>query len=179
MLWFVPGYGLAVALHTLFNQFPDRPMIAMMGSILVAPVAIIAILNFGTAEANRWLAAECAEHRVQLETLRGGGWPTGLAGQKIAALAARLGEEGTKRVRRYWELQALLVVEAEEAMMEEAAGDAEIDAAEVRAALAELDGLKRALGPSTLSALTGLLPFSRNDLWEVAELRQRLNTRRP
>ena len=177
--WFVPGYGVAVALHTAFNQFPDRPMVAMMGAIVVAPVAIIAILNFGTAEAHRWLAAECAEHRVQLETLRAGHWPTGPAGQKIAALAGRLGEEGAKRVRRYWELQALLVVEAEEAMIEEAAGDARIDAAEVRSAFAELDGLKRALGPSSFSALTALLPFSRNDLWEVAELRQRLNTRRP
>jgi RsiW-degrading membrane proteinase PrsW (M82 family) len=97
LLWFVPGYGVAVALHTGFNQFPDQPMIAMM--------------------------------------------------------------------------------EAEEAMMEEAVGDAEFDAEKVRAAFAELDGLKTALGRSTLAALQALLPFSRNDLWEVAELRQRLNRR--
>src|SRR6185369_5422309 len=37
--WFVPGYGVAVALHTAFNQFPDRPVIAMMGAVLIAPVA--------------------------------------------------------------------------------------------------------------------------------------------
>src|SRR6476619_8020503 len=55
LLWFVPGYGVAVALHTAFNQFPDRPLIAMMGAILVAPVVLIAILSFGTAEAQRWL----------------------------------------------------------------------------------------------------------------------------
>ena len=176
-LWFVPGYGLAVGLHMAFNQFPDRPMIAMMGAILVAPLVLIAILNFGAAEANRWLAAECAEHRQQLESLRAGGWPTGPAGQKIAALAGRLDADGAKRIRRYWELQAWLVVEAEEAMMEEAAGDAEIDAAGARSAFAELDGLRRALGRSTFFALQALLPFSRNDLWEVAELRQRLNRR--
>src|SRR6476660_12761 len=62
LLWFVPGYGVAVALHTAFNQFPDRPMVAMMAAVLVAPLALIVILNFGTAEAQRWLAAECAEH---------------------------------------------------------------------------------------------------------------------
>src|SRR5919112_4963671 len=49
LMWFIPGYGVAVALHTAFNQFPDRPMIAMMGAVLVAPIALIAILNFGTA----------------------------------------------------------------------------------------------------------------------------------
>jgi RsiW-degrading membrane proteinase PrsW (M82 family) len=174
LMWFVPGYGVAVAFHTAFNQFPDRPMVSMMGAILVAPVALIAILNFGTAEAQRWLAAECAEHKAQLEALRAGYWPNGAAGKKIAALAERLDSESVKRVRRYWELQAWLVAEAEETMMEEAAGNAKFDASTVRAAFAELDGLRQALGRSTFAALQALLPFSRNDQWEVSELRQRL-----
>jgi protease PrsW len=109
--------------------------------------------------------------------LRGGGWPDGPSGEKIAALAGRLDPEGAKRIRRYWELQAWLVAEAEETMIEEAAGDAEFSQSAVRAAFAELDGLKRALGRSTLAALQALLPFSRNDQWEVAELRQRLTRR--
>jgi hypothetical protein len=59
-------------------------------------------------------------------------------------------------------------------MMEEAAGDVEIDRAEVRAAFAELAGLKQALGKSTFAAFEALLPFSRNDYWELSEMRQRL-----
>ena len=174
LMWFVPGYSVAVALHTAFNQFPDRPMVAMMAAMLVAPIVLIAILNFGTAEAQRWLAAESAEHHAQLEALRGGRWPCGPAGLKIAALAERLDAESTNRIRRYWELQAWLVAQAEETMIEEAAGDAEFDARAVEAAVAELEGLKRALGRSTFAALQALLPFSRNDYWEVSELRQRL-----
>lgn len=173
--WFLPGYLLAVAIHMTFNQFPDRPMISMMGAAVFAPIALILIFNFGTAEAERWLAAECAEHKAQLETLRSGKWPDSAAGQKISALAARLGDENEKRVRRYWELQAWLVAEAEETMMEEVAGDVSIDKSNVRAAFEELDGLRRALGRSTHTALTALLPFSRNDYWEVSELKQRVS----
>jgi len=173
LLWFLPGYGVAVALHTAFNQFPDRPLISMMTSILVAPVALIGILNFGTAEAQQWLAAESAAHRAQLDALRAGRWPEGPAGERIAALTERLHPETAKRIRRYWELRAWLAAEAEEAMIEESAGDAEFDAARVRSAFAELDGLDRALGRSTLTAVQALLPFSRNDQWEVDELRQR------
>jgi protease PrsW len=172
--WFVPGYLIAVAIHTAFNQFPDRPLLAMMGAAVVAPIAIIAIFHFGTVEAERWLAADHAGHRAQIDALRSGRWPDGPASGRIAALAGRLGPETATRIRRYWELQAWLVAEAEQAMMEEEAGDAEVDAAEVRAALAELAGLKRALGRSTFAALNALLPFSRNDYWEVSELRQRL-----
>jgi RsiW-degrading membrane proteinase PrsW (M82 family) len=174
LLWFAPGYGVAVALHTAFNQFPNQPLVAMTGALIIAPIALIAILNFGTAEAQGWLASECAEHRAQVQALRKGLWPNGPAGDRIARLAARLDEQSKVRVRRYWELQAWLVAEAEETLMEEAAGDAASDAAEVRSALAELDGLKSALGPSIFAALQPLLPFSKNDFWEVAELRQRL-----
>jgi RsiW-degrading membrane proteinase PrsW (M82 family) len=174
LLWFVPGYLVAVAIHTAFNQFPDKPLIAMMGAAIFAPLSIMAIFHFGTAEAERWLEKESAEHRAQLDALRAGNWPDSASGRKIAALAERLDPEAAKRVRRYWELQAWLVLEAEEAMMEEAAGDATVDSPQVRAALAELDGLKQALGRGTFAALRALLPFSRNDYWEVAELRQRI-----
>jgi RsiW-degrading membrane proteinase PrsW (M82 family) len=175
--WFLPGYLVAVALHTAFNQFPDRPLLAMLGAIVIAPIALIGIFEFGTAEAERWLKTESAEHRAQVEALRAGGWPRGPAARKIAALAERTGPEGAKRIRRYWELQAWLVAEAEETMLEEDAGDAEFDPTEIRAAIDELDGLKRALGRSTFAALNALLPFSRNDYWEVSELRQRLGRR--
>ena len=174
LLWFLPGYGVAVALHMAFNQFPDRPLIAMLGAVLVAPIALIGILSFGTAEAERWLKAEYADHQAQLEALRAGRWPDGSAGKKIAALAQRLDGQSATRIRRYWELQAWLVAEAEETMIEEAEGDAIFDTAQIRAAIAELEGLRRALGRSTYTALQALLPFSRNDYWEVNELKQRL-----
>lgn len=174
LLWFLPGYLLAVALHTAFNQFPDRPMLSMIGAVVVAPIAIMTIFQFGTAEAQRWLTAECAEHKTQLEALKAGSWPDNPAGKKIAALAERLDPEAEKRLRRYWEIQAWLVVQAEEVMMEEAAGDVSLDREQLRAAFAELAGLRRAIGKSTFTALKAMLPFSRNDYWEVSELRQRL-----
>jgi RsiW-degrading membrane proteinase PrsW (M82 family) len=174
LMWFIPGYGVAVAIHTLFNHFPDRPMLSMMGAIILAPVALMAIFQFGTAEAEKWLTVELAEHKRQLETLRSGQWPDSASGRKIAALAGRLDAEAARRVRRYWELQAWLIAEAEETMIEEAEGDAVIDPEQVRAAFAELTGLRRALGRSTFTALKSLLPFSRNDYWELNELRQRV-----
>ena len=172
--WFVPGYLAAVTVHTGFNQFPDRPLVAMLAAAILGPITVIAVLNFGTSEAEQWLAVESAAHRVQLEALRSGRWPETNAAAKVAALAERLGPEGEKRIRRFWELQAWLVLEAESAMMEKAAGDLSIHKDQVKAALAEQSGLRRALGRSTFTALKALLPFSRNDYWEVSELRQRI-----
>jgi RsiW-degrading membrane proteinase PrsW (M82 family) len=178
LLWFLPGYLIAVAIHTAFNHFPDRPLVAMMGSIIIAPIALIAIFQFGTAEAERWLTADLAEHEKQLARLSAGEWPDSPSGRKIAALAARLDPESAKRVRRYWEVMAWLVVQAEEVMKEEAEGDVDLHESQIRAALAELAGLRQALGRSTFTAVNALLPFSRNDLWEVSELRERLSRER-
>jgi RsiW-degrading membrane proteinase PrsW (M82 family) len=175
LLWFVPGYFAAVAIHLTFNQFPDRPLLAMLGASLFAPVAILVIFQFGTAEAEKWLKKEYGEHKAQLAALRAGNWPAGPNGQKIAALAGRVGPEGERRIRRYWELQVWLVAEAEETLIEEEEGDAVVDNAEVRAAFHELEGLRRALGKSTFAAMNALLPFSRNDYWEVSELKQRVD----
>ena len=172
--WFVPGYLAAVALHVLFNQFPDRPLLAMVGAAMFAPVALIGIFSFGTSEAQKWLETERAAHQLELDALQSGNWPEGPSSRAVAALAERLGPEQAERIRRYWKTLAWLVVEAESVMMEEAAGEASYDREDVAAAFAELGRLKRALGRSAFAALRPLLPFSRNDYWEVSELRQRL-----
>lgn len=178
LLWFVPGYLVAVALHSAFNQLPDQPLLAMLGALVITPVLLMAIFQFGTAEAQKWLAAESSQHRAQLEALESGRWPDGPAGHKVAALAERLGPAAAGLIRRYWELQAWLVVQAEQALLDEASGDVVLDEPGIAAACAELADVGRGLGRSTMAALYSILPFSRNDYWEVSELRQRISVTR-
>jgi len=177
LLWFVPGYLIAVLIHTAFNQFPERPLIAMLGASMLAPISILAIFQFGTTEAQAWLEQERKAHKAQLDALRSGRWPEGPSGARIGALARRLGPGGEAQVRRYWEVLAGLVTEAEETLLEEAAGDVELDRAAAKQAFGELDELKTAMGRSTYAQVHRLLPFSRNDYWELSELRQRLGDR--
>jgi RsiW-degrading membrane proteinase PrsW (M82 family) len=174
LLWFVPGYVAASGIHLVFNQFPDRPLLAMLGASMFAPVAILAIFQFGTAEAQQWLESERKQHKAELDSLRAGQWPEGSAAARVAALARRAGGTTGQQIRRYWELQAFLVVEAEEALLEEAGGDATFDRARIQDAFDELQVLQRALGRSTFAELQRVLPFSRNDHWEVSELKQRV-----
>ena len=168
--WFIPGYLVAVILHTIFNQFPEQPLLAMMGALVVTPIAIMLVFHFGQAEAAGWLDRDIVRHRAALAALDAGGWPE--EAPRIAALAQRLGP-AEPHVRTYVRTLAWLVVEAEETMIEEARGDAEINRAKVREAFTALDRARTAMGRSAFAALKPLLPFSRNDQWEVCELRQR------
>jgi hypothetical protein len=67
-----------------------------------------------------------------------------------------------------------VVVEAERAMIDEAEGDVALDSGSIIAALDEAEAIKQSLGRTTFAQLYRLLPFSKNDYWEVSELRQRL-----
>ena len=89
--WFLPGYLAAVAIHTTFNQFPDRPMISLMGSAILAPIILIVIFNFGTAEAQRWLAAEYAAHQSPARNA---------AGRPVAGFARRKEDLRPRRAAR-------------------------------------------------------------------------------
>ena len=146
----------------------------MLGAIVVAPLAVMAIFTFGTSEAQKWLETERAAHQTELQALEAGRWPDSPTGRMISGLADRLGPDKGRRVHRYWEVLAWLVVRAEEVMLDEAKGDVTLDRIKIEAAFAELASLKRSLGRSSFAALKPLLPFSRNDRWEISELRQRL-----
>ena len=173
-LWFVPGFLAAVAIHMLFNQFPDRPMLAMIGTILLAPLALLAIFRFGTGEAQQWLESERHGHRTMLETLEAGRFPDDRWGRQVEALAARSGPRAASQIRDYYRVQAWLVLRAEEMLFDQSNGAEHRTSKEVAAQFERLAELRRGLGPAMIAALAPLLPFSRNDYWEIEQLRERL-----
>ena len=107
--------------------------------------------------------------------LAAGKWPESRNAHRIAAFAERLGPAGKDRVHRYWEVLAGLAVQAEQALIDESNGDAELDRNAIEKSFDELARLKRELGPSAFTALKQMLPYSRNDYWEISELRERLD----
>ena len=112
--------------HRLFNQFPDQPLMAMLGTMVVAPLAIMAIFRFGTSEAQHWLQLKRASTGATLEALRAGRLPEDADREEDRGARPKGRWRNCKRMREYWELQAWLVHEAEETMLEEAAGDAQV-----------------------------------------------------
>jgi hypothetical protein len=169
-LWLVPGLVVAGLLHMGFNQFPDRPLVAMLGALIAAPLIVIGIFHFGAQEAAGWLAEESAAHRDALAALEAGGFPDNQSGRKLAALAARGGPNEAEQVRAYVAATLRLLVAAEEKLL----GKDIAQASALEVDFARLDALERSIGKARFAALRPLLPFSRNDRWELNELREDL-----
>ncbi|HXG81826.1 MAG TPA: PrsW family glutamic-type intramembrane protease [Sphingomicrobium sp.] len=173
ILWFMPGLLLAILIHTGFNQFPDQPLLAMIIILAGAPFVIMAIFRFGAVEAQRWLAEEKAETRAALEAWESGRFPDDESGRRIAALIGRSDASTAARMREYCQLLTWLLLQAEDTLHHQAE-DTEKLHVHGRQAFERLEVLKRELGRANLAALRALLPFSRNDYWEISELKERL-----
>ncbi len=173
---FVPGYLVAVALHTGFNALADRPLTAMLLSFIMVPSTLMLIFTLGSGEARLWLASEAAQHRADLAALAGGVVPATESGRLVAAFLARAGDPALPPLALdYWRLHTEIVLRAEEDMLARGKGR-HVDryAAADRARMRRLTEIEAALGRARLAMLRPLLPFSRNDYWEVREFRQAL-----
>ena len=82
------------------------------------------------------------------------------------------------RIRDYCEQMTFLAWTAEDALHDQVDDVSKVEV-EAGAAFDRLDALKRELGTTTFAALKPLLPFSRNDYWEISELEERLKAKKP
>jgi protease PrsW len=171
--WFVPGYVAAVAIHTLFNQFPSQPLLAMLVTALVAPLTLMMILRLGTTKARQWLADEEASHRALLEMLEAGAFPDKPGWRRINEMVDRAGPQTGVLIRDYVIVLTRLILTEEKVLLKqsEEAHRVETDG---RLLLKRFQDLRRELGSVTVHAVTSLLPFARSDYWEVWELHHHL-----
>ena len=177
LLWFVPGFLGAVAIHTLFNQFPDQPMMAMIATLAIAPFLIMGMFRFGAVEAQKWLSHEREIHRVALEDWRAGRYPADDSGRRIASLVARSDPKTGDNIREYCEQLTFLAWTAEDALHDQLEDVSKVEV-EAGAAFDRLEALRHAIGETSFAALKPLLPFSRNDYWEISELEERLKAKK-
>jgi protease PrsW len=168
----LPGYVAASLLHMLFNQFPGHPMEVMIVTLVVAPIVLIGLMRLGEGETHRWLMEESEGHRQWLAGWSGGGFPADASGRRIAALAARSSPAEATLIRDYCILKAELVVAAEEELLDRDRKLDEADEKRLRASIERLARLRKELGRTGYAALSRLLPFSRNDEWELSELKE-------
>jgi RsiW-degrading membrane proteinase PrsW (M82 family) len=175
-LWLIPGYLVASLIHIIFNQFPSHPMEVMIATLVIAPIVLIGLMRLGEGQTHQWLAEESEAHRLWLEEWRAGEFPNDASGQRIKALAARVKPEQAALIRDYCIAKAELVLAAEEELLDRDRHVDEADAERLRAAFSRLKQIREGIGRVGYAALSRQLPFSRNDEWELEELRELLDS---
>jgi len=172
-LLFLPGLAVAIVIHSAFNHFPDRPLLIMALTMLLAPLTLFFTLARSEQATTQWLRNDEAAHRQALDDIRAGRFAESESGRAIHELANRFGPAMSAEAFAYLELKTELILRAEElirASFEASAGD--IGDAE-REKFGRLEALEQRLGKPVINAINSRLGFTRNDLWELGRLRER------
>ncbi|MEX0644782.1 MAG: PrsW family glutamic-type intramembrane protease [Parvularculaceae bacterium] len=171
---FVPALLAAMILHSMFNHFPDRPLLVMALTLLIVPVSLFLILARSERATHQWLKEDFVSHQQALKDIREGRFADSEAGRAIRDLTRRFRGATSELAFSYVELKTELVLRAEELILARQQGDAADVTDKDRENFERLDELKRRLGQPVLAAFTPYLGFSRNDLWELEQLRSRV-----
>ena len=140
---------------------------------VVAPIVLIGLMRFGEGETQSGWRRKASAHRRWLEEWRQAACPTTQRPADRGTRRARQ-RKGRAHLRDYCMLKAGWCLQAEEDLLDRDRKHGGRGGGRLRTAFADASrsrGDRAAFGLRALPAL----PFSRNDYWELSELRQRIN----
>jgi RsiW-degrading membrane proteinase PrsW (M82 family) len=169
----LPGLGVAVVLHSLYNHFLLQPILATALIILVAPYLSIAVFRQSERETQVWLGTGFDTDQELLRVVRSGQVSGTPVGRYLRTLRSGFSAEVIVDMMCLLRLHAELAIRAKGVlMMREAGFDAAPDPT-VKDKFEELRYLERSIGKTGLRALQPFLHTSTRDLWQLSVLEGR------
>ena len=166
LLVFVPGWLLAVLLHSAFNHFFLAPDLSTLALLTVLPLVFVAVFRVSEERTREWLGTgfDTDAERLEDDALRRGEQQPGRGLPRVAARATAAGDG--RRHAMPPGLRLELSIAAKGRLLLKEAGIAPAVDPEVRAKFEELEFLEREIGTTGLAALHPILSISDRDLWQ-------------
>jgi len=164
---FLPGFAIAVALHSAFNHFFLSPFLSTLGIVLVLPP----LLNYVFARSERavgaWLGKGFDADAQMLELINSGRLSDAPAGRYLHSLKDRFKGPVVADLLCYLRLYTELALRAKGILlMRENGFDVPVDAA-TREKFTEMRYLEASIGRTGLRALQPMMHMTHKDLWQL------------
>jgi RsiW-degrading membrane proteinase PrsW (M82 family) len=166
----VPGFVVAVAIHSAYNHFILPPLVAT--AVLLAVLPPLVILAFGRSEqATRdWLGLGMDTDVELLQSIRTGTIADTRVGAYLRSLKARFPGPVVADILCLLRIHLELSIRVKGLLLAREAGLPAAVGPDVRANLEELRYLEKAIGPTGLLAMKPIRRQSSRDLWQVQVL---------
>jgi len=166
----LPGLGVAVVLHSLYNQLVLYPVLATALIVLVFPTLSIAVFQRSEGETKAWLGTGFDTDQELLRAVHTGQVSGTPVGRYIATVKCRFPADVIVDMMCFLRVRAELAIRAKGVlMMREAGFDAAPDPT-VKDKFQELRYLEKSIGKTGLRALHPFVHTSTRDLWQLTVL---------
>jgi RsiW-degrading membrane proteinase PrsW (M82 family) len=164
---FVPGFAIAVALHSAFNHFFLSPFVSTLGIVLVLPPLLMVVFDRSEKALGTWLGKGFDADTEMLELINSGRLSDSPVGRYLHALKDKFKGPVVADLLCYLRLHTELALRAKGILlMRENGFDVPMDAA-TREKFAEMRYLEGSIGTTALLALQPMLHMSHKDLWQL------------
>jgi RsiW-degrading membrane proteinase PrsW (M82 family) len=167
ILAFLPGFALAVVLHSAFNHLFLSPKLSTLAILIVLPPLFIAVFQRSEKAVGDWLGKGFDADTEMLDLINSGHFSDSPVGQYLHMLKATLKGPVVADVLCYLRLYTELALRAKGIlMMRENGFDVPIDEA-TQEKFAEMRYLEGSIGKTGLLAIQPMLHMSQKDLWQL------------
>lgn len=166
----LPGLGLAVVLHSLYNHFVLQPVLATALIVLVFPAIAVAVFQQSERETKAWLGTGFDTDQELLRAMRAGQVSGTPAGRYIATVKNHFPAEVIVDMMCWLRLRAELAIRAKGVLMMREAGFEAVPDSTVKDKFEELKYLEKNIGKTGLRALHPFVHTSTRDLWQLTVL---------
>jgi len=168
----LPGYGIAVVLHSAFNHFFLSPFASTVGIAVVLPTLLYLVFERSERAVGQWLGKGFDADAEMLELINSGRLSDSPVGRYLHSLRDRFQGPVVADVLCYLRLYTELALRAKGILiMRENGFEADVDD-ETRAKFAEMTYLESSIGRTGLRALQPMLHMSHRDLWQLYMLKR-------
>lgn len=163
----LPGLGMAVVIHGLFNHFVFSPVISTVGLIVLLPLFILAVFAQSEKTTRNWLGVGFDNDTELLEMINSGAISEEPVGLYLRSLKEKFPGEVVADMLCYLQLHLELSIRAKGILLMRETGFRTEPDPQVRDKLRELKYLEKSIGKTGRLAMLPFLRASSRDLWQI------------
>ena len=164
--YFLPGLGVAIVVHSLFNQFFISPAMSAAYLLIGLPLLMYLVFRAGDRSLQKWLGAGFDTDSELLEAINQGQVTKTPVGAYLLTLQERFPPGIVADMFCLLKVTVELSIEAKGLLMMRKQGFDIGPSQEVQEKLTEVDFLQKSIGPTGRLAIGPLLPKGRKDFWQ-------------
>jgi RsiW-degrading membrane proteinase PrsW (M82 family) len=164
--WYLPGLGVAIAAHSMFNHFILPPLAMSAVVMLVMPMLVLVVFNQSEQATRRWLGTGFDTDMELRDLIMSDKIRDNPVGQYLSALKQHFSGTIVADMLCLLRIQTELAMRAKALLMARQVGIAIAIGDDVKENLDELRYLEKSIGPTGRLALDPFLKTSTRDLWQ-------------
>ncbi len=166
-LLLVPGFIVAITIHSVFNHFPGTPIFTTLGTLLALPPIFLVVFQKSARSMHEWLEVDFDEDAMLLEQINSGEFSESRIGRFLHDLKQKFPGTVVVDMLCYLRLYTELALRAKGVLMMRENGLDTPVGERTRAKFEEMRYLEKSIGKTGLLAMSPFLQMTRKDLWQL------------